>query len=83
MLKFSKKNSSKSKKIVKENSGYLGISHLLKWMFQNYLIIQQTCVEMAKVLRHWNLQLTDSTSKNKKRTNTDFSGPEPQLESMI
>jgi hypothetical protein len=52
-------------------------------MFQNYLIIQQTCVEMAKVLRHWNLQLTDSTSKNKKRTNTDFSGPEPQLESMI
>jgi hypothetical protein len=38
---------------------------------------------MAKVLWHWNLQLTNSSSKNKKRTKTDFSGPEPQLESMI
>jgi hypothetical protein len=35
--------SSKSKNIVKENSDYLG-------MFQNQLIIQRTCVEMAKVL---------------------------------
>ncbi len=33
MLKFSKIISSKSKDIVKENSGYLTIFHLLKWMF--------------------------------------------------
>jgi len=47
------------------------------------LINHSTCVEMANLLRHWNPQITDSTSKNKKRTNTDFSGSEPQLESMI
>jgi hypothetical protein len=35
MLKISKIISSKSKKIVKENSEYLGIFHLLKWFFQN------------------------------------------------
>jgi hypothetical protein len=37
--------------IVKKNSEYLRIFHLLKWKFQNYLIIQRTRVEMAKVLR--------------------------------
>jgi len=51
MLKFSKTISSKSKNIVKENNEYLGIFHFLKWIFQNQLIIQRTCAEMAKVLR--------------------------------
>ncbi len=50
MLKFSKIISSKSKNIAKENSEYFRIFHLLRWIFQNYLIIWQTCVEMAKVL---------------------------------
>jgi hypothetical protein len=35
MLKFSKIISFKSKNIVKDNSEYLGIFHLLKWIFQN------------------------------------------------
>jgi hypothetical protein len=35
MLKFSKIISSKSKNIVKDNSEYLGIFHLLKGFFQN------------------------------------------------
>jgi hypothetical protein len=35
MLKFSKIIRSKSKDIVKENNEYLGIFHLLKWIFQN------------------------------------------------
>jgi len=52
MLKFWKNISSKSENIVKENSEYLGMFHLLKWMFQNLLIIWQTCVEMAEVLRN-------------------------------
>jgi hypothetical protein len=34
-LKFSKNKISKSKNIVKDNSEYLGIFHLLKWIFQN------------------------------------------------
>jgi hypothetical protein len=43
MLKFSKIISSKSKKkIVKENSEYLRIFHLLKLMFQFYLFIYLT-----------------------------------------
>jgi hypothetical protein len=50
MLKFSKIIFSKSKNIVKDNSEYLGIFHLLKWVFFNYLFIWWTCVEMAKVL---------------------------------
>jgi hypothetical protein len=37
MLKCWNFISSKSKNIVKENSGYLRIFHLLKWMFQNLL----------------------------------------------
>jgi len=36
MLKFSKIISSESKNIVKDNSEYLGILHLLKWI--NYLM---------------------------------------------
>jgi hypothetical protein len=35
MLKFSKMIFSKSKNIVKDNSEYLGILHLLKWISQN------------------------------------------------
>jgi len=35
MLKISKTISSKSKNIVKENSEYLGIFHLLELIFQN------------------------------------------------
>jgi len=35
MLKFSKIIFSKSKNIVKDNSEYLEIFHLLKWKFQN------------------------------------------------
>jgi hypothetical protein len=35
MLKFSKIIYSNPKKIVKENSEYLEIFQLLKWMFQN------------------------------------------------
>jgi hypothetical protein len=35
MLKFSNFISSNSNNIVKENSEYLKIFHLLKWMFQN------------------------------------------------
>jgi hypothetical protein len=35
---------------VKDISKYLGIFCLLKLIFQNELIIQRTCVEMAKVL---------------------------------
>jgi hypothetical protein len=35
MLEFSKIIRSKSKDIVKENNEYLGIFHLLKWIFQN------------------------------------------------
>jgi hypothetical protein len=51
MLKFPKIIiSSKSINTRKENYEYLGTFHLLKWIFQNELIIQQTCVEMAKVL---------------------------------
>jgi hypothetical protein len=57
MLKFSKTISSKSKNIVKENSRYFKNFHLLKWMFQNELIIWQTCVEMAKAL--WYLLLSN------------------------
>jgi hypothetical protein len=45
---FSKIISSKSKNILKDNSEYLGIFHFLKW---SKLIIRQTCVEMAMVLR--------------------------------
>jgi hypothetical protein len=52
MLKFSNIIFSKSKNIVKDNSEYLGIFHLLKWIFQNELIIWWTCVEMAKLLRY-------------------------------
>jgi hypothetical protein len=53
MLKFTKNISSKPKKIiVKDNNEYLGIFNLLKWIFQNELIIWQTCVEMAKVLQY-------------------------------
>ncbi len=50
MLKFFKTISSKLKNIVEKNNEYLGIFHLLKWFFLNQLIIQRTCVEMAKVL---------------------------------
>jgi hypothetical protein len=50
-LKFSKIISYESNNIVKDNSEYLGLIHLLKWFFQNKLITQWTCVEMAKVLR--------------------------------
>ncbi len=50
MLKFVEIISSKSKNIVEESSEYLGIFYLLKWKFQNELIVWQTCVEMAKVL---------------------------------
>jgi hypothetical protein len=51
MLKFSKTISSKSKKycearIIVNMKEY--IYHLLKWIFQNELIIQQAYVEMAK-----------------------------------
>jgi hypothetical protein len=49
MLRFSKNISSKSKNVVKDNSEYLGKFYLLKWIFQNKLINQQTCVGMAKV----------------------------------
>jgi hypothetical protein len=35
MLEFSNIISSKSTNVVKENSEYLGMFHLLKWMFQN------------------------------------------------
>jgi hypothetical protein len=35
MLKILKIISSKPKNVVKENSEYLGIFHLLKWKFQN------------------------------------------------
>jgi hypothetical protein len=56
MLKFSKIISSKSKSIVKEDSEYIRIFHLLKWMFLNQLIIWRTCVEMAKVLRFINAE---------------------------
>jgi len=35
---------------VKDNNEYLGIFHLLKWIFQNEFFIRWTCVEMAKVL---------------------------------
>jgi len=35
MLNFLKIISSKSKNIVKENSEYLEVFYLLKWMFQN------------------------------------------------
>ncbi len=35
MLKFSEIISSKSKNIGKDNSEYLEIFHLLKWIFQN------------------------------------------------
>jgi hypothetical protein len=35
MLKFSKIISSKSKNIVKDDSEYLGIFYLFKWIFQN------------------------------------------------
>jgi hypothetical protein len=35
---------------VKDNNEYLGIFHLLNWIFQNELIIGQTSVEMAKVI---------------------------------
>jgi hypothetical protein len=37
MLKFSKIISYNSKNIVKENSEYLGIFHLLKWKFQKLI----------------------------------------------
>ncbi len=50
MLKFWKIIYSKWKEIVKDNSESLGISPLLKWIFENELIIWQTCVEMAKVV---------------------------------
>jgi hypothetical protein len=53
MLKFSKIISSKSINTRKENYEYLGTFHLLKWKFQNKLIIQQTCVEMAKKVLHY------------------------------
>jgi len=49
MLNFQIFICSKSKDIVKENNEYLRIFHLLNWIFQNYLIIWQTRVEMAKV----------------------------------
>ncbi len=52
MLKFSKIIFFKSKNIVKDNNEYLGLSHLLKIS----LIIQQTYVEMAKVVRYINYQ---------------------------
>jgi hypothetical protein len=53
MLKFSKIIFSKSKNIVKDNSEYFGVFHLLKIS----LIIQKTYVEMAtKVLRYINYQ---------------------------
>ncbi len=39
------------KNIVKDNSEYFGIFHLLKWKFQNSIVIWHACVEMAKVLR--------------------------------
>jgi hypothetical protein len=55
MLKFSKITSSKSKNIVKDNSEYLKIFHLLDWIFQIYLFIWRTCVEMAKVLRYFHM----------------------------
>jgi hypothetical protein len=51
MLKFWKNISSKSKNIVKDNIEYFKIFHLLEWIFQIYLFIWRTCVEMAKVLR--------------------------------
>jgi hypothetical protein len=37
------------KKYCEDTKEYSGIFHLLKWVFQNQLIIQRTCVEMAKV----------------------------------
>jgi hypothetical protein len=40
-----------SKSIVKDNIEYLRTFHLLKWFFQNCLIIRWAGVEMAKVLR--------------------------------
>jgi hypothetical protein len=36
---------------VKENIGFLKIFYLLKWKFQNSLIIYR-CVKMAKVLKY-------------------------------
>jgi hypothetical protein len=43
-----------SKIIGKENSEYVGVFPFVEiWMFQNELIIQWTCVEMAKVLRYY------------------------------
>ncbi len=51
MLEFSKNISSKSQNIVKENIGFLKIFYLLKWKFQNSLIIYR-CVKMAKVLKY-------------------------------
>jgi hypothetical protein len=41
---------------MKDNDEYLGIFHLLKWIFQNQLIIQQTHLEMVKVQQHSNEQ---------------------------
>jgi hypothetical protein len=50
---FLKLFSSKSKNILKDNSEYIRIFHLLKWFFKIiYLFIWQTCVEMAKVLQY-------------------------------
>jgi hypothetical protein len=58
LLKFSKNISSELKNVVKNNNEYLRIFDLLKWKFQNYLIIWQTCVEMAKVYDiYYNLQI--------------------------
>ncbi len=48
MLKFSKIIFSNSKNNVKEKSEYLRIFHLLKWKFQNELIIRWTCVEIGQ-----------------------------------
>jgi len=57
MLKFSNIISSKSNNILKDNSENLGILHLLKWKFQNELVIWWTYVEMVKVLWYFMIGL--------------------------
>ncbi len=42
----------KEQNFVKETVGFSGIFYLLKWNFQNKLIIQQTYVKVAKVLQY-------------------------------
>ncbi len=49
MLKISKNSLLNQKNIVKENNEF---NLFVKWISQNLIIIQGTCVEMAKVLSY-------------------------------